>query len=106
MKDRMLKIPGKRLIADSIYKPGKEQDHQNERGMFSIPRSTDDHELKVFKSRVRCRHESVNAHIKNFCFAREAYHTSNEEKHGIGFRAIYVLVQYQMDNGSPLFEVN
>ena len=106
MKAKALQMKGKRFIADSIYVPGKEEDHQDEIGMFSIPRSTDDIDLKVFKSRSRARHESFNGRIKFFGFLRSGYQGNDMEKHGVAFRAICVIVQYQMDNGSPLFDVN
>lgn len=104
-KQKMLAMPGKKLIADSIYKP-KESDNPEEMEMFAIPRTTDDSALKRFKSRVRCRHEGFNARIKQFAFLRDGYRGVDLEKHGWAFKAICVIVQYQMDNGSPIFITN
>ena len=105
-KRKMLEMPGKMLIADSIYLPGKKPDMQNEVGMFAIPSSVDDPVLKNFKSRCRARHESFNARLKFFAFLQDEYRGVDFEKHGIAFRAVCTIVQYQMDNGSPVFAVN
>ena len=92
------------VIADSIYQPGK--GFKDEIGMFLIPNSVDEPELKAFKSRVRARHESFNARIKRFNFARDVYRGVDENKHGKAFKAICTIVQYQMDNGCPIFSTN
>ena len=106
-KAKMLAMPGKMLIADSIYKPGQEEEyHDEEVGIFAIPSSTDPAELRRFKSRARSRHESFNGRLKFFKFLQDTYHGTNMEQHGVAFRAICVIIQYQMDNGSPIFEVN
>ena len=106
-KQRMLDMPaGKMLIADSIYKVGKKPEHQDEIGMFAIPSSADPAELRRFKSRARARHESFNGRLKFFRFLKDIYNGTDMEKHGEAFRAICVIVQYQMDNGSPIFEIN
>jgi hypothetical protein len=103
-KQKMLEMPDKMLIADGIYKPGQKAEHQNERNMFSIPSSTDPPELKTFKSRARCRHESFNGRIKNFNILSECFKNALD-KHVIAFTAVCVIMQYQMDNGSPIFSM-
>jgi hypothetical protein len=105
-KAKMLQMPGKMLVADSIYLPGREADQRNEVGMFSIPSSTDHKTLKQFKSRIRSRHETFNGRLKNFNFLKLGYCGVDEDKHGSAFKAICTIVQYQMDLGSPIFAVN
>ena len=107
-KARVLQMPrGKRLIADGIYKPGKDEElNEEEKGLISIPRSTDDKGLKAFMSQVRARHESFNWRLKFFGFLGASHKGVDFEKHGKGFRSICAIVQYQMDNGSPLFDSN
>jgi hypothetical protein len=89
---------GKMAIADRGYR-GKELT-----AVLSTPNSCDPAEVRKMKSRARARHESFNAKIKNFgvlagCFR----HTLNDHK--IVFEAVCVICQYQMENGSPLFDV-
>ena len=87
--------PGHRVIADNGYK--------GEAIVVSKPNSNDPGELKKFKRRARARHESFNGRIKNFqCLAERFRHGVN--KHVIAFEAVCVIVQYQLENGSPLFD--
>jgi DDE superfamily endonuclease len=88
--------PGKRVIGDNGYR--------GERDIISTPNSHESADLRKFKSRARARHESFNGRIKFFRCLSERFHHSIE-KHGIAFEAICVIVQYQMENGSPLFDV-
>ena len=61
-------------------------------------------EVNNFKSRIRLRHETFNGRMAFFgCMSQTWSHTI--EKHGLAFRAVAVTVQYQMNNGSPLFDV-
>ena len=87
---------GKRVIADNGYR--------GEKAIISTPNSHDPPELQKFKSHARSRHESFNSRLKEFgsleqcfchCFA----------KHKLVFEAIVVICQYQLENGSPLFDV-
>lgn len=91
------KIPaGKRAIGDNGYR--------GEPNTISAPNSHDSKELRRFKSRARARHESFNARIKNFkCLSERFRH--GIDKHRICFEAVCVIVQYQLENGSPLFDV-
>ena len=105
-KDKMLTMPGKMLIADGIFKKGRKPEQQNEADMFAIPSSADPDELRKFKSQARAQHESFNGRLKFFSFLENGYRGVDIEKHGTAFKAICVIVQYQMDNGSPIFELN
>ena len=91
------KIPsGKRVIGDNGYK--------GESNVISTPNSHDPEALRRFKSRARARHESFNGRIKNFkCLDERFRH--GIAKHHICFEAVCVIVQYQLENGSPLFSV-
>lgn len=90
----------KMMIGDSKYRKGP--DFADEEGLLAPPSSSDFPVLAKFKSRVRCRHETFNGRIKNFSFLSNRFKGS-EALHGIAMRAICVIVQYQMDNGSPIF---
>ena len=87
---------GKKGIADQGY--------QGEKEMLCTPNSYDSAELRTFKGRARARHETFNSRIKNFaCLEQRFRH--GMEKHKICFEAVCVIVQYQMENGAPLFDV-
>lgn len=90
----------KMIVGDSKYRQGRKQ--PNEEGLFPPPSITDSEVLKKFKSRVRCRHETFNGRIKNFAFLANRTKVS-EENHKAAMEAICVIIQYQMDNGSPIF---
>ena len=94
LKDRLADGPGKMGVADGGY----------EMGFLCIPNSLDSKELKNFKSRARCRHESLNGRLCNFKILQDKFR-HGMKNHKIAFEAVAVIVQYQMDNGSPLFEV-
>lgn len=90
------KIPdGKKIIADNGYQ-GLEK--------VSAPNPYDDAAVKRFKERARARHETVNSRIKNFRCVSETFR-HGEEKHQIMFEAVCVIVQYDMENGKPLFDI-
>jgi len=78
--------------------------YRGERGVVSTPNAHDPEELRKFKSRARARHESFNGRIKNFrCLDVRFRH--GIAKHKMVFEAVCVIVQYQLENGSPLFDV-
>lgn len=71
---------------------------------LSTPSSHDAKELRLFKSRARARHESFNGRIKNFKVMEEKFN-KGLEKHKSCFEAICVIIQFQLEHGSPLFDV-
>ena len=77
---------------------------QHERDCFAYPDYMDSKELGNFKTRARLRQETFNRRLKHF-EALSGTFANGFVKHGIALRAVAVLVQYQMDNGSPLFSV-
>ena len=87
---------GKRGIADKAYR--------GEKKILSVPNSHDPPDLRKFKSRSRARQEALNARIKVFNVLNNRFR-HGIEKHQIVFEAVCVIVQYQFDNGSPLFDV-
>lgn len=93
----LAKIPvGKKGVGDNGYR--------GEPNALSTPNSQDPPELRKFKSRARARQESFNARIKVFqCLDQRFRH--GIKKHKICFEAVCVIVQYQLENGSPLFDV-
>ena len=86
------------MIADGGYQTSAD----DEKHKFSIPDKMDSKELYNFKTRVRSRHEAFNGRLKKFeCLNNTFRHGT--KKHKYAFEAVVVIVQYQMDNGSPLF---
>ena len=91
------KIPiGKRVIADKGYR--------GEPDLISTEnKDFDERELAEFKERVTSRHESFNKRIKVFrCLTTPCRH--GVDFHGMLFRACCVIICYEMENGSPLFD--
>jgi hypothetical protein len=94
-KDLNDMIPaGKKVIGDKGYRG---------ENCVSTPSSHDPAELRKFKSRARARHESFNARIKNFLILERRFR-HGIAKHQTVFEAICVICQYQLENGSPLFD--
>lgn len=88
--------PGKRGLGDNGYR--------GEKCIISTPNPEDTREVRKFKSRARARHETFNARLKNFrCLDVRFRH--GIKKHKMAFEAVCVICQYQLENGSPLFEV-
>lgn len=100
LKQKMLLLPGKIGVADRGYQTSK----PNETGLIAISSTTDPPDLRQFKSRARSRHESFNGRLKNFKILDDTF-VYTIAKHKVVVEAICVIVQYQMDNGAPLFEV-
>jgi hypothetical protein len=66
--------------------------------------SHDSEALRSFKGRASARHESFNGRIKNFDVLASTFR-HKKELHVVAFTACCVIVQYQMEYGSPLFSV-
>ena len=91
---------GKKAIADLGYIGVKG-------GGVSTPNQQDTAEVKEFKRRARARHENFNGRIKIFGVLSQTFrHKTNRlDKHQTVFEAVCVIVQYQLENGSPLFDI-
>ena len=77
--------------------------HPEDHSKLSLPNPMDDLELANFKARVRARHETFNGRLKFYKSLSDTYH-HRWAYHVHVFEAICVTVQYQIDNGSPLFD--
>lgn len=98
LKEKLESTPGKMAVADGGYEMGDEP------GFVCIPNTTDSKELRAFKSRVRCRHETVNGRLGNFAILQHKFR-HGMKCHKVAFEAVAVIIQYQMDNGAPIFDV-
>lgn len=91
------KVPeGKKIVTDNIYKSYGD--------CFATPNTHDPKPLKKFKDRCRARQESLNARLKRYEILNGPFR-HNKEVHGVVFRAVCVLVQFEMEMGEPLFDV-
>lgn len=72
--------------------------------MIATPNRQDDPDVKKFKSRARARQESFNCRLKNYGALDDRFR-HGEKKHKAVFEAICVICQFQLNFGSPLFEV-
>jgi hypothetical protein len=85
---------GSKAIADKAYRSNK----------ATTSSSADPPDLRRFKARARARQESLWRRLKRFrCLSDRFRHPIY--KHQIFFEAVCVIVQYQFENGSPLFSV-
>jgi hypothetical protein len=91
-----LKATGKKGIGDGGYRG-----HPSE---LSTPNSHDSKEANKFKSRALKRHEKFNGLTKIFdCLSGRFRHSVDRFKNC--FEAVCVICQYQMENGSPLYDI-
>lgn len=91
---------GKLAIADGGYESYLNGEDQK----LSIPNTYDSKALANFKTRARLRQETFNGRLKTFACLKQIFRHSID-KHKLAFEAVCVTVQYQMDNGAPLFDV-
>ena len=73
-------------------------------GFLCVPSTTNSRELKHFKSQARSRHESLNSRLTKFGILQQTFH-HGMKCHEIAFEDVAVILQYQMDNGVPIFDV-
>lgn len=97
-RDKMSRGPFKLAVADRGY---IDKDCMP---FLCIPNSLDSPELAAFKSRARCRHETLNGRFNNFKILQDKFR-HGMDRHKIAFEAVCVIVQYQMDHGAPLFKM-
>ena len=90
-----LKDSGKVCIADRGFK----SKYAHEREHMATPDYMDSAELFNFKSRVRLRQETYNRLLTHFAVLSGTWNYGFE-KHGDALRAVAVILQYQLDNGS------
>jgi hypothetical protein len=92
--------PGKKAIADRGYRSSREE----VKSKISLPNPYDSKELNNLKSRARLRHETFNGRLKFFKVLSDTFR-HGYDKHKFVVEAVAVIVQYQMDNGSPIYAV-
>ena len=93
------KMPaGKKAIADRAYKGKKGRDK------LAIRNPRDSDCVKEFKKRVRARHENLNARLKSFAILDNRFR-HGYKKHKTVLEAVCVCVQYDIEDGHPLFDV-
>ena len=96
------KIPsGKRAVGDSGYKGVPR---------VTVTRRKHSRGLKKFLTRAKQRQESFHTRLKSFHILRYRFRhgsstESKMETHKMCVEAICVIVQYDLENGHPLFEV-
>jgi hypothetical protein len=93
-------VNGKIAVTNLGYKTGIAA----ERAKISLPNAYDQKHLNNFKSWAHLCQETFNGLLKFFNVLLETFqHGFN--RHKFVFEAVAVTVQYQMDNGSPIFSV-
>ena len=89
--------PWKRGIADLGY-PGTQ-------GVLSLPNwGMDSKEFNRFKTRARLRLETFNGRMKKIEIVNHMF-CHSQDKFKDAFEAVALIIQYQMDNGRPVFDV-
>jgi hypothetical protein len=86
---------GSKAIADKAYRSSRKA---------TTASSADAPDLKRFKTRARMRQEALWRRLKQFQSLGNRFRHPIE-KHQLVFEAVCVIVQYQFENGSPLFAV-
>jgi hypothetical protein len=90
------KIPaGSFAIADKAYRSSRKA---------TTSSSADPPALRQFKTRARARQETLWRRLKRFQSLGNRFRHPIE-KHQLVFEAVCMIVQYQFENGSPLFDV-
>ena len=90
----------KKAVVDRGFRSSKD----DECNMLCCPDKMDSKEVFNFESRARLRHETFNGRLKFFNILSSTFR-HGEASHKIAFSAVVVIVQYQMDNGSPIYMV-
>lgn len=106
---KMFRKPGglKDKIPDQCRAIGDEG-YRGEPSKISTRNPFNSDDVKQFENRVRARHETVNSRLKAFGVLNQVFRSKADrrmERHKSVFEACCVIVQYELDNGSPLFKV-
>jgi hypothetical protein len=94
LRDKLVEA-GKKIIGDKGY-----NGHPD---VVSTPNSADERPVRRFKSRALARHEKYNGRIKTFNCLKTVFRHS-KDNHELCFRAVCVLIEYEVQN-NPLFDV-
>lgn len=71
---------------------------------INTPNDFGNDELEEMKADVRHRHETVNRRLKIFGVLAKRYRNETRD-HSRCFRAVAVIVQLNIENGAPLYDV-
>ncbi len=88
-----------KVVADQGYVGTEKAATRNE---FDSP------EVKKFKGRAKARQETINARLKAFGVLNQNFRTPGKlrlPRHKACMEACCVIVQYELENNSPLFEI-
>ena len=97
-------VRGVRRVKLTLADAGYSSSEKDEVGLFSVPNPQDPQVLARYKSRGRLRHETFNGRLKFFGSLSNPFrHGFHNHKHVM--EAVVVIVQTQMDNGSPIFAI-
>jgi hypothetical protein len=91
-----LEATGKKGIGDGSYRG-----HPRE---LSTPNSHDSNEVNKFKSCALKRHEKFNG-LTNFFYCLSGHFRHSVDRFKSCFEAVRIICQYQMENGSPLYDI-
>eukprot|EP00980_Cylindrotheca_fusiformis_P020427 scaffold7476_cov68-Cylindrotheca_fusiformis.AAC.4 len=89
-----------RVIGDEGYRGAPEK--------VSTRNTFDSIEVKEFKKRAKARHETINTRLKSFSILSQTFRTTGDlrlPRHKAAMEACCVIVQYELENRSPLFEI-
>jgi len=95
---------GKKAIVDKGYPGVSEKVSQKLRNF-------DGDEVYHFKNQALARHETVNSRIKRFSILSDRFRHrgsrlgNTEDYHKVVFETVCVIVQYEFDNGHPVFDI-
>jgi hypothetical protein len=87
---------GNKGVADGGYTGHGEQ--------LTTPNRYDPEPLRKFKRRAKARQETLNSRLKSFRILDSRFR-HGLKWHKVAFEAVCVVVQYEMENGHPLFDV-
>ena len=80
--------------------------HQGEPANINCPNELDDERVAAIKRIIRVHQETFFSGMKAFQVPQQPFrHKPVMEKHEACFIAVAVLVQYGIENGSPLFHI-
>jgi hypothetical protein len=86
---------GKKVLADSGLKGSAKA---------STRKAGNSHQMKHFRARAQGRQETLFKRFKDFGILRQRFR-HGYESHKMVLDAVAVIVQYDMENGHPLFDV-
>jgi len=90
------RIPQGRLVF------GDKGGYQGEPDWVIVDNEFDSEELIRYRARALARHETINRRLKNFRVLDRPFR-HGVGRHGMVFDCVAVLVQYELENGHPLF---